>query len=117
MSHGGHLSESYVMDDVGGGAGYDQYDGHGGVALPMQRAKSRREISGSNHVPGVGAGGQPGDYSPGYEERTLYSAFAGPGVQLHEVYDLSGVPGLRYRRAPGGQELELLEAASWLQAL
>jgi hypothetical protein len=55
--------------DVGGGAGYNQY---GGVALPMQRVKSQRKISGLNHVPGVGAGGQPGDYSPGYEERTLY---------------------------------------------
>jgi hypothetical protein len=43
------------MNDVGGGAGYDQYDGYGGVASPMQRSKSRREISGSNHVPGVGA--------------------------------------------------------------
>jgi hypothetical protein len=25
------------MNDVGGGAGYDQYDGYGGVASPMQR--------------------------------------------------------------------------------
>jgi hypothetical protein len=121
MSHGGHPAESYVMNDVGGGgAGYDQYDGYGGVAAgaagigaasPMQRAKSRRQISGSNYGPGDGAGGQPGDYGPGYEERTPYAAFAGPGVQPHEMYDPSGVPGLRYRHSPGGQEPDLLEAA------
>ena len=32
----------------------------------------------------------------------------GPGVQPH---DPSGVPGLRYHHAPGGQEPDLLEAA------
>jgi hypothetical protein len=121
MSHGGggHPAESYVMNDVGGG--YDHYGGVAagaagiGAASPMQRAKSRRQISGSNYIPGDGSagGGQPGDYGPGgYEERTPYAAFAGPGVQPHEVYDPSGgVPGLRYRHTPGGQEPDLLDAA------
>ena len=121
MSHGGggHPAESYVMNDVGGG--YDHYGSVAagaagiGAASPMQRAKSRRQISGSNYIPGDGgaAGGQPGDYGPGcYEERTPYAAFAGPGVQSHEVYDPSGgIPGLRYCHTPGGQEPDLLDAA------
>ncbi|KIM78674.1 hypothetical protein PILCRDRAFT_824115 [Piloderma croceum F 1598] len=49
--------------------------------------------------------------APGYEERTFCATFAGPGMQLREVYDLSGVPGLRYRPALDGQEPELLEMA------
>jgi len=52
-----------------------------------------------------------GDY-PAYEKRTAYPAFAGPGPQPHEMYDQGGgVPGLRYRRGPGSQEADLLEAA------
>lgn len=54
MSHGSHPAESYVMNDVGGGAGYDGYGGVAagaagiGAASPMPRAKSHRWISGSN---------------------------------------------------------------------
>jgi hypothetical protein len=108
------------MNDVGGGAGagagaggamYEPYDGGYGIAagaagigaaagaVAMQRARSRRETAGFNTGGGVGVGGE----LPGvYEDRTPYPAFAGPGLQPHEAYDQSGVPGLRYRRGGPG---------------
>jgi len=104
MSHG---RESYVMRDVGG---HDNAAGAAGIgaargAAAMQRARSRKEAASVASAPASGESG--GDY----QERTPYPAFAGPGPQPHEMYDQSGVPGLRYRRTPGGPEPDLLEAA------
>ena len=92
------------MSDVGGVA-YDYATPAAGAAgigaaagvAAMQRARSRRETN----------GGPAGDYS-GYEERTPYPAFAGPGPQ---PYDHMSVPGLRYRQSPGGPEADLIDAA------
>lgn len=122
MSLGGRANESYVMSDVGGGAGaYDsRYPsttaGAAGIgaavgAAAMQRARSRKEY---------GSGG--GDYSQ-TQERTPYPAFvAGPAAPAAPNHEMSDQPssgsgrnsGMRYRRGTDGRTPDLLEAAGLL---
>jgi len=100
------------MDDVGGGAGYDQYDGHGGVALPMQRAKIAERSAGQTMSRS----------RCGRNNQVIIAPVTRRELCIPHLLDLvynyiSGVPGLRYRHAPGGQDSNYLEAASRLQAL